>query len=140
MNSERKVVVKKSEYLRGAPMEVTRGLRDIKLIYPELVPDVRTLCMGLVEVDKGMHTPLHQHNCEEVYYILDGRGYVEVDGVKYEFEAGDAVYIKENSLHRVFNTGDVTLRYLVIAGPMFVSLLPEWPTKSPYVIHEKLNH
>jgi len=133
----RKVIVKKNEFLRGAPLEISSHIRDIKVIYPELVPDVRTLCMGIVEVDPGHHTPLHQHNCEEIYYFLSGRGYVEVDDVKYEFEAGDAAYIKENSLHRVFNTGDDVVRYVDVAGPIFVSLLPEWPTKSPYVIHEK---
>ena len=134
---ERKVVVKESEFLKGAPMETLPGIRDIKVIYPELIPDVRSLCMGIVEVDPGHHTPLHKHNCEEVYYILSGRGYVEVDGIKYEVKAGDAVYIKENLPHRIFNTGEEILRYVDVAGIMFVSLLPEWPTQSPYVILEK---
>jgi len=83
-----KVVIKKDEFLPGAPMEEGRGVRDWKVIYPETGFDTKTLILGIVEVDPGKHTPLHRHNCEEVYYILEGRGEVEVEGERYPVEAG----------------------------------------------------
>ncbi len=130
------IVVKSSEFLRGAPMERRPGVRDIKCIYPDTGCENRTLVMGIVEVDPGSNSPLHRHNCEEVYYVLDGSGEIEFDGVKHRFEAGDAVYIRENAHHRVFNGGGKIVRLLVVAGPMFVGLLPHWPTESPYEILE----
>ena len=47
---------------------------DLKLIYPETGFDVMTLCLGVVEIDPGHHTPLHRHRCEEVYYVVSGAG------------------------------------------------------------------
>ena len=131
------VVVKSSEFLKGAPMQRRPGVRDIKCIYPETGCENRTLVMGIVEVDPGSNSPLHRHNCEEVYYVLDGRGEVEFDGARHRFDSGDAVHIRENAPHRVFNTGEKTVRLLVVAGPMFVGLLPSWPTASPYEILEE---
>ena len=129
-----KVVVKKSEYLYGAPMEQRPGVRDIKLVYPETGLPTKSLVMGIVEIEPDSHSPKHHHNCEEVYYILEGKGEIESNGVRYPFETGDAVLNRENVQHRVFNTGDEKLRMLVVGGIMFCGLLPEWPTESPYII------
>jgi hypothetical protein len=60
----------------------------------------------------------------------------ESEGKRYPFEAGDAIYNEENTLHRVFCTGDEEVRLLVVGGIMFVGLVPEWPTPSPYEIFE----
>lgn len=117
-------------------MERKPGVKDWKLIYPETGVETKTLIMGIVEVQPGQQTPLHRHNCEEVYYILEGRGSIESDGERFDFEAGDAVYNREKTAHRVFNTGSEPLRMLVVAGIMLVGLLPQWPTHSPYEILE----
>jgi mannose-6-phosphate isomerase-like protein (cupin superfamily) len=136
----RKVVVKQSEFISGAPMETSPGVRDWKVIYPETGVDARTLIMGIVEIKPTYHSPLHRHNCEEVYYVLQGKGVIESDGKRYKFERGDAIYNKENSVHRVFNTDSrETLKLLVVAGIMFTGLLPRWPTESPYEILETAN-
>lgn len=133
----RKVVVRQAEFVGGAPMETRRGVRDWKLIYPETGAQAKTLVMGIVEIPPGQHSPLHRHNCEEVYYVLGGRGEIESDGERCSFEEGDAIYNRENSAHRVFNTGGVEpVRLLVVAGIMFVGLLPQWPTPGPYEILE----
>lgn len=132
----RKVVVKKSEYIPGAPMESRPGVRDLKVLYPETGVETKTLIMGIVEIEPEAHSPLHRHNCEEVYYILQGKGEIESEGEKYEFEAGDAIYNKENTKHRVYNTSNELLKLLVVGGIMFVGLIPEWPTESPYEILE----
>ncbi|MEM2226901.1 MAG: dimethylsulfonioproprionate lyase family protein [Candidatus Bathyarchaeia archaeon] len=131
-----KVVVKKSEFISGAPMEKRAGVRDWKLIYPETGVDTKTLIMGIVEIPPGNHSPLHRHNCEEVYYVLSGKGYIESEGVRHDFEAGDAIYNAPNTKHRVFALGNEPVRLLVVGGIMFVGLLPKWPTESPYEIFE----
>jgi len=131
-----KVVIRRCEFLPGAPMEARPGVRDWKVIYPETGVDTRTLIMGLVEIPPGEHSPLHRHNCDEGYYVLQGRGYIVSDGVRHDFEQGDAVYNPPNSAHSVYNTGSETVRLLVVAGIMYVGLLPRWPTPSPYEILE----
>ncbi|MCS7206656.1 MAG: dimethylsulfonioproprionate lyase family protein [Dehalococcoidia bacterium] len=137
MMAKPKVVVRPEEFRGGAPMEARPGVRDLKLIYPELGVPTKTLIMGIVEIAPGAHSPLHKHNCEEVYYVLQGRGVLESGGERYDIAQGYAVYNPPDVPHRVFNTGDIPIRLVVVAGIMFVGLLPEWPTPSPYVILEK---
>jgi mannose-6-phosphate isomerase-like protein (cupin superfamily) len=132
----RKVVVKKSEFLRGAPMEARPGVKDIKVIYPETGTLAKSLCVGIVEIDSGAHSPRHRHNCEEIYYVLSGKGHVQTDDGRHEFEEGDAVLNRENVFHSVCNTGTEKLRLLVVGGIMFVPLWPKWPTETPYEIDQ----
>jgi quercetin dioxygenase-like cupin family protein len=134
MVAQSKVVLKAAEALGGAPMQRNPGVRDRKLIYPETGFPTRSLIMGIVEVEPGCRAPAHRHNCEEVYYVLQGRGEVVCDGVPHAFQNGDAVYNAPNSVHTVRNTGTETLRLLVVGGIMFVGLVPRWPTESPYEI------
>src|SRR5699024_9661002 len=109
---------------------------DRKLIYPETGFDASTLCLGLVEVDPGHHSPTHRHTCEELYYVVEGVGATEQDGASFSLANGVAVCNRTNVKHRVHNTGTETVKLAVVGGIMFVPLLPEWPTSSPYEILE----
>lgn len=132
-----RVVISPADFGEGAPMEVGRvGVRDKKLIYPEMGFDASTLCLGVVEIDPGKHSPLHRHKCEEVYYVIEGDGEVEQEGEFFPIHTGDAVLNRVDVDHRVHNRGDKTLRLAVVGGIMLVPLLPTWPTASPYEILE----
>ena len=132
-----RVVIKREEWKPGSAMEVKKGVRDWKVIYPETGFPVKSLVLGVVEVEPKNSTPLHKHNCEEVYCILEGEGLLEIGDKRYNVMPGDAVYIKENMPHRIINTGNSVLKYVAVAGIMFVPLLPAWPTQSPYEILEE---
>ena len=135
--AEPRTTITPQDILDGSPMQqADKAVRDLKLVYPDTGLDARTLCMGLVEIDPGHASPMHRHNCEEVYYVLSGRGEVEIDGEKHPLVEGGASLQRPNLAHRVINTGDETLRLLVIGGIMMVPLWPEWPTSSPYEIYE----
>lgn len=76
---------------------------------------------------------------QQVLSFKDSRGPGEIgsDGERFPFEAGDAIYNRENTAPRVFNTGATeAARLLVVAGVLFVELLPKWPTPGPYEILE----
>jgi mannose-6-phosphate isomerase-like protein (cupin superfamily) len=134
--SER-VVITPAEQLDGSAMQQTGGaVRDLKLIYPETGFDAMTLCLGVVEIDPGHHSPLHRHRCEEVYYVVRGTGELESGGRRYALSPGCAVLNRPGVLHRVHNTGTETLQLVVVAGIMLVPLLPRWPTPSPYEVFE----
>ncbi len=134
---DERVVIYPEEVLEGAPMQrPDRAVRDLKLIYPETGFEAMTLCLGVVEIEPGHHSPLHRHNCEEVYYVAQGSGELESGGRRYPIRAGCAVLNRPKVPHRVHNTGDETLRLVVVAGIMLVPLLPQWPTPSPYEILE----
>jgi mannose-6-phosphate isomerase-like protein (cupin superfamily) len=134
---EKRVVIAPAERLDGSAMQQHGGaVRDLKLIYPETGFDAMTLCLGVVEIDPGHHSPLHRHRCEEVYYVVRGTGELESDGRRHPLSPGCAVLNRPDVPHRVHNTGDETLQLVVVAGIMLVPLLPQWPTPSPYEVFE----
>jgi mannose-6-phosphate isomerase-like protein (cupin superfamily) len=133
----KRVVITPQERLDGSAMQQAGGaVRDLKLIYPETGFDAMTLCLGVVEIDPGHHSPLHRHRCEEVYYVVRGTGELESDGRRYPLSPGCAVLNRPEAVHRVHNTGTETLQLVVVAGVMLVPLLPQWPTPSPYEVFE----
>ena len=58
--SRGKVVVKRDEFVPVAPMEIWRGIKDWKLIYPDTGVPSKTLIMGIVEIAPG------KGDCQEV--------------------------------------------------------------------------
>ncbi len=75
-----------------------------------------SITMGTVEIKPGKSEDLHlhQHQPSEAYYVLSGRGYVFIDGVRSELGPGTAVYVPSNAIHAVGNDGEDTLKVLYV--------------------------
>jgi quercetin dioxygenase-like cupin family protein len=63
----------------------------------------QTLHIHLEEYAPGAKSQKHGHVNEAVFYILDGIGAEEHDGIRYEWEAGDAAIVHNNCVHQHFN-------------------------------------
>ena len=59
------------------------------------------LVTGIAECPTGTSLPLHHHEPEETYYVISGRGHIEIDGHAAEIGPGSAVYIPSNAKHTV---------------------------------------
>ncbi|MFQ5593290.1 MAG: cupin domain-containing protein [Anaerolineae bacterium] len=70
----------------------------------------------IVELAPGEATPAHQHDdTEQIFYVLEGRGYVEIDQVDvYPMSPGDVVRIPPASLHAIHAFDDEPLCYLAV--------------------------
>lgn len=55
------------------------------------------------EIPPGWKSGRHRHNMEAIIYVLEGRGYTEIDGVKYEWKTGDTISVPPMSEHQHFN-------------------------------------
>lgn len=61
----------------------------------------------------GASTAPHYHpKCEEIYYLTDGRGRVQVEDDTQEVGPGDAIAIPPGARHQITNIGAETLRFL----------------------------
>ena len=68
----------------------------------------------------GQKTTRHFHPlAEETYFVLKGRGLMEVDGQTRELGEGDAVAIPSSAKHRIENIGDVKLEFLCCCAPAY---------------------
>ena len=68
----------------------------------------------------GQKTTRHFHPlAEETYFILRGRGLMEVDGAEREVKEGDAVAIPSGAKHQIENVGEETLEFLCCCAPAY---------------------
>lgn len=70
---------------------------------------------GITIVYPGCRTNGHAHaDREEVYFFTKGRGVMEVDGEKWEVEAGDTFYVYPGPFHTTHNPYDFPLEFFWI--------------------------
>ncbi len=64
------------------------------------------------------YAEVHVHEvAENLYYFLQGKGIVELDGVRHLVEPHMVVHIPPGVRHGIFNTGMEDLVFLVVASP-----------------------
>ncbi len=66
--------------------------------------------------EETAHSSSHKHaHTEAMLYVLEGKGFSEVDGARYDWEAGDAVHVPPRmTVHEHFNDSDARTRTLRI--------------------------
>jgi mannose-6-phosphate isomerase-like protein (cupin superfamily) len=71
-------------------------------------------------LESGQATERHFHaESEEVYFILEGEGDMELDGENVRVTAGDAIPIAPGAWHTLSNTGAGPLRLLCTCAPPY---------------------
>ena len=69
-------------------------------------------------LEAGQGTTRHYHAAtEEIYFVLEGRGRMELDGELRDVEPGDAVLIPPGAWHQI--TADEPLRFLCCCAPPY---------------------
>ena len=77
---------------------------------------VPSLSAGLYMLAAGAVDLQEPHTEDEVYYIISGCGFIQVDQQSRPVEAGSLVFVKANVAHH-FHTITEDLRVLVIFAP-----------------------
>jgi mannose-6-phosphate isomerase-like protein (cupin superfamily) len=75
--------------------------------------------LAQITILPGRASRKHYHRqAEESYYILAGRGDVELDGERHKVQAGDAIMIPAGMVHQIFNpTTNEHLVFLAVCLP-----------------------
>jgi mannose-6-phosphate isomerase-like protein (cupin superfamily) len=79
----------------------------------------QNLSIQISEVPVGSEQPIHNHEPEQCYYIVKGKGLMIIEDESREVFVGDAIYIPSNLKHGIKNIGDVVLEYLTANAPVF---------------------
>jgi len=91
---------------------------------------------SMAHVTMGMTSSslLHKHyKMEEIYYITQGAGVIQVGSSEYRIHTGDFVAIPPNQEHKLGVIGERKLEHLVFA-------LPPFDVKDVHVLNEKNNN
>lgn len=75
-------------------------------------------CMGIVTLEpNGGQVPWHNHEQEEVYFVLEGTGEMCIDKERKTIEGGQAVQISPFCFHQLTNIGSEPLKMIYCYGP-----------------------
>lgn len=98
-----KIIAKgsESEWIAHPSAEST-GSRNKMLVTPKAGFDTE-LSMFLEELPPGGNNNKHRHYLYAIKYIISGKGHEILDGKRYNYEEGDAVFIPPGSWHQSFN-------------------------------------
>jgi oxalate decarboxylase/phosphoglucose isomerase-like protein (cupin superfamily) len=93
----------------------------IKWMSEPRVTDTRGFSMGVVLLQPGKGHARHNHpGCEEILYIVSGRGnqMVDIGGEKWQpVSEGDVVHIPADVFHATINTGWEPLKMVAVYCP-----------------------
>ena len=73
------------------------------------------------EVPRGKGPPLHRHDWDEAYYILDGEVDFQIDGQMVRLKKGDFNYLPRNTVHAFSGASNPPARVLIFAAPAHAS-------------------
>lgn len=81
---------------------------------------VRNQSLAEATIAAGEATALHHHRLsEEIYYLVEGSGEMELDGHRSAVRAGDAILIPPGAWHQITATGPGALRLLCACAPPY---------------------
>lgn len=107
-----------SDVARDSWDDPAKGVLGFRTLFSAGTTATRALTAGIADLSAGgwlgLHRHclgLHRHAPAEIYYVVEGRGTVTLDGAGYPVSAGTAVYIPGGTEHGIRNTGPVPLRF-----------------------------
>ena len=81
---------------------------------------IRNQSLAEATIAVGSSTQEHYHpKSEEIYYILSGTGRMKLDGELRDVGPLDAIAIPPGQKHKLWNTGNETLRLLCCCAPAY---------------------
>ena len=104
-----------------APARERDGLVSRVLLQEGDIPGVG-LTATWVDVAAGARQRLHDHDAEQVYVVLEGRGRMRVGDEEREVGCGDLVYVPSRAVHGIENASGGPLVYVSAATPSMDAL------------------
>ena len=91
----------------------------IRVLLDDVVAAARNQSLAEAELAPGQATQRHCHGAsEEIYFVLEGSGEVEVDGRRARVGPGDAILITPGAWHQI-QAADSPLRFLCCCAPPY---------------------
>jgi quercetin dioxygenase-like cupin family protein len=112
----------------------TAGRAFLMLCSPAVGCNSATQFVGLIP--KG-RAPEHFHRYDEVIYVLDGEGMLEIDGERAPIRAGSSIHLPRTLVHCLANTGDTEMRVLGVFRPAGSPAEAYYPDGTPAAVPEE---
>ena len=104
----------------SVPAFTTKDGSEIRELLAHRNSCIRNQSLAEARLPAAGATTRHYHpKTEEIYYILAGRGRMDIDGRMREVGPGDAIAIPPGATHQITNTSGGTLRFLCCCAPAY---------------------
>ena len=104
--------------LEDMPPFTTKDGSEIRELLAHRNSAIRNQSLAEARLPVGASTQEHYHpKAEEIYFITHGQGRMRIEGEIREVKPGDAIAIPPGQRHKLWNTGQVTLRLLCCCAP-----------------------
>ena len=87
------------------------------LLSPILNKEIKSLACGLTIIPKGGRSDEDAHIEGELFYVIFGKGVINVNGEEENLIPGTAVWCPPNISHSLSNSSDKTLKILWVLSP-----------------------
>ena len=99
---------------------ITADGSTIRSLLDRTTAPVRQQSLAEATIAAGAATTRHYHRAaEEIYYLLAGRGGVEIDGERARVGPGDAILIPAGAWHQITADPDGEIRMLCCCSPPY---------------------
>ena len=99
---------------------ITKDGSEIRELLAYRNSAIRNQSLAEARLPAGGSTQEHYHvHTEEIYYITHGTGRIRIDSETREVKPGDAIAIPPGRRHKLWNTGQETLRLLCSCAPAY---------------------
>jgi len=106
--------------LNEVPAFITKDGSEIRELLAHRNSAIRNQSVAEARLPVGASTQEHYHSqVEEIYYITHGAGKIRIGGETRDVKPGDAIAIPPGQKHKLWNTGNVTLRLLCCCAPAY---------------------
>lgn len=79
------------------------------------------MSIATILLDPGKSSTPHFHKeMEEIYYIIDGEGFIEIDEQITAIKSGHAILLPIGSKHKITNTGKNVMKFISVDSPPFI--------------------
>ncbi len=90
------------------------GIETVRLSEPPL--DGQSFIKGITTFPPGTGLDEHSHNTIEQVTVLEGTGFVEIDGVAHRLSQYDCTQVAADIPHRFVNDSDAPMKILWVYG------------------------
>lgn len=97
---------------------ITKDGSEIRELLAHRNSAIRNQSLAEARIPVGGSTQEHYHpRAEEIYFITAGTGRMRIETEAREVKTGDAIAIIPGKKHKLWNTGNETLRLLCCCSP-----------------------
>ena len=104
--------------IRDVPAFTTKDGSEIRELLAHRNSCIQKQSLAEARLPPGASTTPHFHpQTEEIYYLLEGTGRMQIGSESRDVRPGDAIAIPPGTRHRITNTGDCELKFLCCCAP-----------------------